>query len=79
MSDGLRDELAAALRLNENPPIWPRGYERQLENLLPVVRRYAAQQLRDAADEPDMDDVFGGPSVSVSELRARADALEAGE
>lgn len=34
----LRGRLVDALRLNVNPPIWRRGYEQDVERLLPVVR-----------------------------------------
>jgi hypothetical protein len=56
VSEDLRDRLAEALRLNDNPPIWPRGYERQLARLLPVVEEIAderaAEELETAAEMP---------------------------
>jgi hypothetical protein len=67
--DDLRDQLAAVL--------WGRGMDAtaNADALLPAVRAYAAQQLREIAREAMP---HGGVwAVPAARLRARADALEA--
>lgn len=83
--DELRAELAASLRPAEP---WPGAPSPEviagalLPRFLPVVRRYAARQLRDAADAIDGDGSGGFDAAlrhiyAAGDLRVRADTIEA--
>ena len=96
MSD-LREELAAALPPHQTwcqaighfdccgktDADCDCGITESLDALLPVVRRYAARELREAADRLRGELQFwseqtkDGFAMSVGELDSRADALEA--
>ncbi|MGZ4560262.1 MAG: hypothetical protein ACXVXJ_04705 [Mycobacteriaceae bacterium] len=74
MSDGLRDELADVLEapFGSGNRHWA---EEAVDALLPVVRRYAARELREAAGDWPPTWAASPPDY----LRERADAIEAGE
>lgn len=70
MADDLRAQLVKVL--------WDAPYDQedQADALLPVVRAYAAQQLRDAAD--DLQPHENPYGLAGQKLRARAEDLDRG-